>query len=65
MNKLEDRIDELEDENQELRGLIEDLEYRFKSFAEPCTIGFEQLWELVCEHLNMPVPSGVDLRDMI
>ena len=65
MNKLEDRVDEIEDENQDLSDKLSDLEGRFEAFAKHCAIGSEQLWELVCEHLNMPVPAGVDLRDMI
>ena len=66
MNEVEERIDELERENEELRGLISDLEYRFEKFAEPCAIGLEQLWLIVREDIQgLPVPDGIDLRDMI
>ena len=69
MNEFE----ELKNENEELRSLIEelqslieDLTYRFERFAEPCAIGHEQLWKLVREDIQgLPVPNGIDLRDMI
>tara|TARA_B100000029_G_scaffold512499_1_gene609297 strand:+ start:580 stop:780 length:201 start_codon:yes stop_codon:yes gene_type:complete len=66
MNELEDRIDELERENEELRDKLSDLEARFEAFAEPCAIGSEQLWKVVFNDiLKRPVPSGVDLRDLV
>ena len=67
MSELEDRVDELERENEELRDKLSDLEDRFEAFAEPCAIGSEQLWEVVFnEILKRPVPSGgVDLRDLV
>ena len=66
MNEVEERIDELKRENEELRGLISDLEYRFEKFAKPCAIGQEQLWQIVREDIQgLPVPDGIDLRDMI
>ena len=60
MNELEDRIDELEHENEKLRWQLEDLEARFETFAKPCAIGVEQLWDKVA-----PGASGVDLRDLV
>ena len=66
MNELEDRIDELERENEELRDKLSDLEARFEAFAEPCAIGSEQLWKVVFNDiLKRPVPSGVELRDLV
>ena len=66
MNELEDRIDELERENEELRDKLSDLEARIEAFAEPCAIGSEQLWKVVFNDiLKRPVPSGVDLRDLV
>ena len=66
MDELEDRIDELERENEELRDKLSDLEARFEAFAEPCAIGSEQLWKVVFNDiLKRPVPSGVDLRDLV
>ena len=66
MSELEDRVDELERENEELRDKLSDLEDRFEAFAEPCAIGSEQLWEVVFNDiLKRPVPSGVDLRDLV
>ena len=66
MSELEDRIDELERENEELRDKLSDLEARFEAFAEPCAIGSEQLWKVVFNDiLKRPVPSGVDLRDLV
>ncbi len=66
MNELEDRVDELECENEELRNRISDLEARFEAFAEPCAIGSEQLWKVVFNDiLKQPVPNGVDLRDLV
>ena len=60
MSELEDRVDELERENEELRDKLSDLESRFESFAKPCAIGVEQLWDKV-----YPGVSGVDLRDLV
>ena len=54
MNELEERIEDLENENATLR-----------EFCETAAIGVEQLWELVCAHIDIPVPSGKDLRDII
>jgi len=66
MNELEEQIDEQKNEIDELRSLIEDLTYRFEKFAEPCAIGHEQLWKLVREDIQgLPVPNGVDLRDLV
>ena len=66
LSEFEDRIDELERENRQLYDRISDLENRFESFAKPCAIGSEQLWEVVFNDiLKQPVPSGVDLRDLI
>ena len=66
MNELEERIDEQENVIEELRSLIEDLTYRFERFAEPCAIGQEQLWKIVREDIqDLPVPDGIDLRDLI
>ena len=66
MSELEDRVDELERENEELRDKLSDLEDRFEAFAKPCAIGSEQLWEVVFNDiLKRPVPSGVDLRDLV
>tara|TARA_R110000823_G_scaffold100421_1_gene215944 strand:+ start:420 stop:620 length:201 start_codon:yes stop_codon:yes gene_type:complete len=66
MNELEERIDEQENVIEELRSLIEDLTYRFERFAEPCAIGHEQLWKIVREDIqDLPVPDGVDLRNLI
>ncbi len=62
MSELEDRVDELE----ELHNKISDLESRFEAFAGPCAIGVEQLWRLVREDIQgLPVPNGVDLRDLV
>ena len=60
MSELEDRIDELEHENEKLRWQLSDLEARFEAFAIPCAIGVEQLWDKVD-----PGASGVDLRDLV
>ena len=66
MSELENRVDELERENEELRDKLSDLEARFEAFAEPCAIGSEQLWKVVFyDILKRPVPSGVDLRDLV
>ena len=60
MSELEDRIDELEHENERLRWQLSDLEARFEAFAKPCANGVEQLWDKVD-----PGASGVDLRDLV
>ncbi len=60
MSELEDRIDELEYEKEELRRRLEDLAARFETFAKPCAIGVEQLWDKV-----YPGVTGVDLRDLV
>ncbi len=54
MSELEERIEYLENENAALR-----------EFCETAAIGAEQLWELVCDHIDMPVPAGKDLRNII
>ena len=54
MDELEERIESLENENATLRA-----------FCATSAIGQEQLWSLVCEALKMPVPDGIDLRDII
>ena len=62
MNELE----ELREENEELRDRISNLESRFEAFIEPCAIGHEQLWKIVREDIQgLPVPNGIDLRDLI
>ena len=66
MSELEERINELELEKEEMRNEIKDLRYMFKRFAEPCAIGHEQLWKIVREDIqDLPVPDGIDLRDLI
>ena len=66
MNDIEERVDELERENEELQNLIAALEGRFEAFAKPCAIGVEQLWEVVFNDiLEQPVPTGPDLRKMV
>ena len=66
MNDLEERIDELEMQNEELLSRMYDLESRLQAFIEPCAIGHEQLWKIVREDIKgLPVPNGPDLRDMI
>ena len=52
-------------EIEELRDEISDLKSKFEAFAEPCAIGHEQLWELVRGLQGLPVPNGVDLRDLV
>ena len=62
MNELE----ELREENEELRDRISNLESRFEAFIEPCAIGHEQLWKIVREDIQgLPVPNGIDLRNLI
>ena len=52
-------------EIEELRDEISDLKSKFEAFAEPCAICPEQLWELVRGVQGLPVPNGVDLRDLV
>ena len=54
MNELEERIEDLENENATLR-----------EFCETAAISVEQVWELVCKNTDIPVPSGKDLRNII
>ena len=55
MNELIEEIQMLKDENATLR-----------SFCQSAAISIEQLWKLVREDVQgLPVPSGVDLRDLI
>ena len=62
MNELE----ELREENEELRDRISNLESKLEAFIEPCAIGHEQLWKIVREDIQgLPVPNGIDLRDLI
>ena len=66
MSELENENEELREEIGYLRDEIEDLRYRFERFAEPCAIGLEQLWEIVREDIQgLPVPNGVDLRELV
>ena len=66
MNELKEMLDEALERIEELENKIEDQEYRFTAFAEPCAIGSEQLWEVVFNDiLKRPVPSGVNLKDLI
>ena len=60
--KLSEKIQCLEEKNEELLDRISKLE----AFIEPCAIGHEQLWEIVRKDIQgLPVPNGVDLRDFI
>ena len=55
MNELIEEIQMLKDGNATLR-----------SFCQSAAISIEQLWKLVREDVQgLPVPSGVDLRDLI
>jgi len=66
MNELKERLDKALERIGELENKIEEQEYRFKAFAEPCAIGSEQLWEVVFNDiLKRPVPAGVNLKDLI
>ena len=80
MNKLEERLEEALKRIEELEFQVSQLEaatgelaagldeqvYRFEAFAEPCAIGSEQLWKIVREDIQgLPVPNGINLRDMI
>ena len=66
MSELENENEELRDEIGELRDEIGDLRDKFERFAEPCAIGHEQLWKIVREDIqDLPVPDGIDLRDLI
>jgi len=69
IEQLENRLIALEEENEELRQRLdnlEDFEYKQKEFNEPMAIGSEQLWEVVYNDiLKSPVPSGIDSRDML
>ena len=61
-----ERLDEANEKIEELESRISEQEYNFKAFAEPCAIGSEQLWKVVFNDiLKRPVPSGVDLRDLV
>ena len=64
--ELEEKIDEQGIQIEELLSRIYDLESRLQAFIEPCAIGHEQLWKIVREDIQgLPVPNGLDLRDMI
>ena len=64
--ELRDEISKLRDEISKLRDEIGDLRYSFERFAEPCAIGSEQLWEIVRKDIQgLPVPNGVNLRNLI
>ena len=66
LSKLEEMLEEALEKIEELEDRIDEQECRFKAFAEPCAIGHEQLWEIVREDIQgLPVPNGIDLRDLI
>ena len=53
-------------ELEELRDRISNLESKLEAFIEPCAIGHELLWKIVREDIQgLPVPNGIDLRDLI
>jgi len=55
MSELEERIENLEDEN-----------FKLREFAETAAISIEQLWEIVRKDIQgLPVPNGVNLRNLI
>ena len=66
IDESEDRIDELERENRQLYDRISDLEDmvdKLLTFAKPCAIGQDQLWEILeyeSEKGNIEtfIPSG-------
>ena len=65
-NVIMNELEKLREENEELRDRISNLESRFEAFIEPCAIGHEQLWKIVREDIQgLPVPNGIDLRDLI
>ena len=66
MSELEEMLEEAFEKIEELENRIDEQECRFKTFAEPCAIGSEQLWKVVFNDiLKQPVPNGVDLRNLI
>ena len=65
---LEDRLADLESENQELKNRLDDIEGSLpkENFYETCAIGSEQLWQVVFNDiLKQEVPAGVDLRELV
>tara|TARA_Y100001938_G_C8002386_1_gene385435 strand:- start:695 stop:913 length:219 start_codon:yes stop_codon:yes gene_type:complete len=65
---LEDRLDDLESENQELKNRLDDIEGSLpkENFYKTCAIGSEQLWQVVFNDiLKQEVPAGVDLRELV
>ena len=59
-------MNEIENQIEELQERVETLESFIREFAKPVAIGHEQLWEMVCHDLlDMPVPSGIDLREIV
>ena len=63
------KLSELEDECQNLRDKVEELEGQLHHVIEvikPLAIGSEQLWEVVFRDLiKAPVPDGVDVRTLV
>ena len=63
------KLSELEDECQNLRDKVEELEGQLHDLIEvikPLAIGSEQLWEVVFRDLiKAPVPDGVDVRTLV
>jgi|TARA_R110002020_G_scaffold267266_3_gene482377 hypothetical protein len=63
---LEELVEECLERIDELESRLSEQESKFEAFAEPCAIGSEQLWKVVFNDiLKRPVPSGVDLRDLV
>ena len=66
MNRLEEMLLEALDKIEKLEDRISEHECHFQAFAEPCAIGQEQLWEIVREDIQgLPVPDGINLRDLV
>ena len=64
--EIQKLLEEALDKIDTLESRLEEHEYHFQNFAEPCAIGHEQIWEVVFNDiLKLPVPDGVDLRSLV
>jgi len=64
--EIQELLEEALEKIDTLESRLEEHEYHFKAFAEPCAIGSEQIWDVVFNDiLKLPVPDGVDLRSLV
>ena len=52
--EIQELLEEALEKIDTLESRLEEHEYHFKAFAEPCAIGSEQIWDVVSYVLSLP-----------